>query len=220
MFGALGVSVSLSACGDPIEFEGSVDPLPFVQIETGAIHADSGFAQVWTELGPVAQSVCKESDPKYAAGFCDFELFVGSDLVPWKNAQMIVAANGKPGIHIGGGMAASALNQDQIAFILAHEAAHRIAGHSIGAANLKADREGAFSLALSPQKSLELEADVIGTILVSMAGFDPLQGAEAIKVFSDSRLEESTTHPSFSQRFAVVQATIKAREAGEQILWN
>ena len=121
-------------------------------------------------------------------------------------------------------------NDDEIAFILSHEAGHQIARHlmrrasnqalgawvALGAASAAGitDREalqtigklgGAFG-ALSYSKEHELEADRLGTIIAHQAGYDPVLGAKSFARFPGSSSFLST-HPPSNARYQTVLRT-------------
>jgi predicted Zn-dependent protease len=125
---------------------------------------------------------------------------------------------------------ADARNQDELAFVLGHEAAHHIAGH-IPQTQARAT-EGALVgglLAtlggLDPQsvdtfaqlgatvgarrfsKEFELEADALGTVITARAGYSPVRGAAFFNRIPDPGDRFLGSHPPNADRIRVVQAT-------------
>ncbi|MDO7617936.1 MAG: M48 family metalloprotease, partial [Planktomarina temperata] len=119
--------------------------------------------------------------------------------------------------------------QDELAFIMSHEAAHHILGH-IARQNQNA-RAGAQLLgglayiisggsedsiragvqlgaeigARTYSKDFELEADALGTRIAARAGYDPLRGAEFFFRIPDPGNQFLGSHPANAARLATVQ---------------
>ena len=125
---------------------------------------------------------------------------------------------------------AGARNEDELAFVLGHEAAHHIAGHIgrqqqnavagavifAGLATLSggdasavrnAQRLGAQFGARTYSKDFELEADGLGTIITKRAGYDPLRGAEFFTRIPDPGDKFLGTHPPNASRIETVRRT-------------
>ena len=122
-------------------------------------------------------------------------------------------------------------NTDELAFVMAHEAAHHIQGHlarqaqnaAAGAVLLAglatiagsgpndiaaAQDIGAFVGGRSYSKNFELEADRLGTVIAYKAGYDPLKGALYFARVPDPGDRFLGTHPPNSQRYHAVKATM------------
>jgi predicted Zn-dependent protease len=123
---------------------------------------------------------------------------------------------------------ASAQNQDELAFVMGHEAAHHIAGHlgrqreaaAAGAqvfgelaarggrdeAAIRAAQElGAAVAARSYSRDFELEADALGTVITLAAGYDAIRGAQFFTRIPDPGDQFLGTHPPNAQRIATVR---------------
>jgi predicted Zn-dependent protease len=126
------------------------------------------------------------------------------------------------------GLIADARNRDELAFVMAHEAAHHIAGHiprqqrnaTLGAlvfgqlagatgGNVAVAQDlGAALAARSYSKEFELEADRLGAIVAARAGFDPLRGADFFFRIPDPGDRFLGTHPANAERVAAVRAAV------------
>jgi predicted Zn-dependent protease len=122
-------------------------------------------------------------------------------------------------------------NEDEIAFILSHEAGHQIARHilqtqqnqqlgalilgsaaaSLGADVNEAARLGSFLGTRVYSQEFELEADRIGTILAHRAGYNPRIGALSFNRFG-GKGGILSTHPASQRRIQTVNATMKQLE--------
>ncbi|HEY8497327.1 MAG TPA: M48 family metalloprotease [Limnochordales bacterium] len=123
----------------------------------------------------------------------------------------------------------AALNDDQLAGVMAHELAHTVYSHSMeqlsllqsleqialvlvkgeGAAGLAADI-GRYLLALGYSRSQEAEADRVGQRWAAAAGFDPLGLPQALRVLDDSPAPGGvaaylSTHPATAQRISTLE---------------
>ena len=70
-----------------------------------------------------------------------------------------------------------------------------------------AQRLGAQVGARTYSKEFELEADALGTIIASRAGYDPLLGAEFFNRIPDPGDKFLGTHPPNAERIATVRRT-------------
>lgn len=174
---------------------------------------------------PVAEAECRALTKGVP---CDFTIVVDDRLGEPANAFQTVDRSGRPVIGFTLALIYDAQNQDELAFILGHEAAHHISGHlaltqvssEVGAriAGALAQARGGspeavqVALALGAEigarafsKEFELEADALGTRIAAHAGFDPVRGAAYFTRIPDPGNEFLGTHPPNSARIAVVQ---------------
>jgi len=169
---------------------------------------------------------------------CDFRIVVDDTAGAPPNAFQTLDDTGRPIIAFTIPLIAEVRNQDEMAFILAHEAAHHIAGHlarqqqnaslgaavfgqlagAIGGSNpdaiVAAQQFGAALGARTYSKDFELEADALGTVIAARAGFNPLIGAEFFFRIPDPGNSFLGTHPANADRVAIVRRT--AAEFGFQ----
>lgn len=222
----------LSACASPPANPkaGSVKiptPLPAISAPDPARlsgrRAVQNFITVVEAVEPVAERFCRETAPLLN---CDFRIVVDEVINAPPNAYQTLDRNGRPIIAFTISLIAEARNTDELAFILAHEAAHHIEGHlaqqrrnaTIGAvllgglvaglnpeAQRTAERIGATIGARSYSKEFELEADALGTVIAARAGFDPLRGAAFFARIPDPGNRFLGTHPGNAERLRTVQ---------------
>ena len=186
------------------------------------------FVTVVNILEPVAERECRVRQPRFN---CDFNIIVDDRPGIPPNAFQTVDRNGRPIIAFTLSLLAETANRDEIAFVMAHEAAHHIAGHldrqrqvaTVGAvvfgqlagvfgadtqeAVRSAQEMGAAVGARRFSREFELEADALGTIIAARAGFDPVRGAEFFWRIPDPGNQFLGTHPPNAERVAVVRRT-------------
>lgn len=187
--------------------------------------AARNFAEVVRRVEPVAEKECRQRAPQLD---CDFNIVIDRrEKRP--HAFQTRNSKGRPQIVFTIGLISDARNQDELAFILGHEAAHHIAGHIDRAienaergalllgsiaqaagqspAQVKAAvRVGAAVGARTYSKNFELEADTLGTRISFEAGFNPLRGAQFFNRIPDPGDQFLGTHPPNAQRFARVRS--------------
>ena len=105
-----------------------VPPVPAVSLDgrPSPQQAVANFLVVVRRVEPVAEQTCRAANP---ALNCDYQIVVDDDLRQPPNAFQTVGRLGRPIIVLTIGLIAEARNQDELAFILGHEAAHHVAGH-------------------------------------------------------------------------------------------
>ncbi len=192
------------------------------------------FLEVAQDVEPVAEAVCRTETPDQN---CDFAILVDRDPRSGVNAFQTLDREGRPVIILTLGLIAIFENEDELAFVLGHEAGHHIARHipeqrrsaaegarvfgeiaTAGGADARgiarAAELGAFVGARSYSRSAELEADAVGTVIASRAGYDPLAGARLFMRLPDPRMGLLSTHPPNADRLAVVRRTLAGLRAG------
>ena len=221
------LALALVGCGapQPRAVGPIVDPAR-AEIEFQARSAAQRMVDVTTRIEATAETVCRERAPSLN---CDLEFLIDANPRALPNAFQTVARDGRPLIVITASLVVEARNADELAFILAHEAAHHIEGHidrqrrnaRLGAvimaqkAGLAPDprslREAvAFGAAVGARtyaKDFELEADRLGTIITAQAGYDPLRGAEFFFRIPDPGNVFLGTHPPNADRVKAVTET-------------
>ncbi|MDF3412896.1 M48 family metalloprotease [Sulfitobacter sp. M57] len=221
---------SLAAC----------DVAPVGQSPTTPVPAPSGapamspnqaarsFVRVVQTLEPVAERECRA---RTSGVNCDFNIVVDDRPGQPANAFQTLDKNGRPVVAFTMALIADARNEDELAFVLGHEAAHHIGGHIArqqqnavagavifaGLATLSgggaeavrsAQKLGAQVGARSYSKDFELEADALGTIITKRAGYDPLRGAQFFTRIPDPGDKFLGTHPPNASRIDVVRRTV------------
>ncbi|WP_262879797.1 M48 family metallopeptidase [Roseicyclus sediminis] len=192
------------------------------------------FLAVAQEVEPVAEAVCRTETPDQN---CDFAILVDRDPRVGANAFQTLDRQGRPVIILTLGLIAIFENEDELAFVLGHEAGHHIARHipeqrrsaaegarifgemaMAGGADAReierAAELGAFVGARSYSRSAELEADAIGTVIAYRAGYDPLRGARLFSRLPEPEMRFLSTHPPNAERQGVVRRTLQSLGAG------
>ena len=221
------VVMGLAGCVQTVGPAPVQQPQGAVPVSQTARAAARNFVQVVDTVEPVAEQECRRVAP---GANCDFQLVVDDRPGQPPNAFQTLDAQGRPVVAFTVGLIAEARNVDELAFVMGHEAAHHIAGHIdrqrqaaaagavifAGLATLTgADRNGVRAAqdlgaavgARSYSKEFELEADRLGTIIASRAGYDPVRGAEFFTRIPDPGNRFLGTHPPNAQRIQVVRET-------------
>ena len=187
--------------------------------------AATNFVTVVRRVEPVAEQACREQTRGVN---CDYLVVVDDRPRQQPNAFHTVDRAGRPVIGFTLALIADAQNQDELAFILGHEAAHHIEGHIArgqqaavaGAvvAGALAQLGGADAATIRSMQDLggqvgvrtfakgfELEADALGTRIALRAGYDPVRGAEYFTRIPDPGNRFLGTHPPNADRLATVR---------------
>lgn len=203
---------------------------PASQSTAGAPMTRSAFAAVVARVEPVAERECRS---RLRGGNCDFLVQIDPDKRAAPNAYQSETDDGRPVITFTESMIASTSNPDELAFVMAHEAAHHIRGHlarqaqnaaagavifaglatltgGSGADIETAQQLGAALGARSYSKEFELEADQLGTIITAKAGYNPLKGAQFFARIPDPGDRFLGTHPPNAERVQIVRQTSAA----------
>ncbi len=195
--------------------------------------AARNFVTVVDRVEPVAERVCRQ---RSVAANCDFQIAIDDRPNQQANAFQTVDEAGRPYLVFTLPLIAQAKNQDELAFVLGHEASHHIAGHitrqdqsaitgaivaGVIASASGADPEmvraaqdfGAEIGARTYSKEFELEADALGAEIAYKAGYDPVTGMAFFDRLPDPGDEFLGTHPAMSQRKAAVMKVTEALRA-------
>tara|TARA_R110002020_G_scaffold451607_1_gene665635 strand:- start:32169 stop:32867 length:699 start_codon:yes stop_codon:yes gene_type:complete len=223
-FAALGLVAALAACDvTPVIPSGPAVSPPQNSARTNA----RNFVQVVNTVEPVAERECRARTTNLN---CDFNIVVDDRPGQPANAFQTLDRQGRPIIAFTLALIDDARNEDELAFVMGHEAAHHIAGHiarqqqnavagavifaglatlSGGDANTvrSAQELGAQVGARSYSKDFELEADALGTIITQRAGYDPIRGAAFFTRIPDPGDRFLGTHPPNASRIEIVRRT-------------
>lgn len=202
-----------------------------VPVPDSVVAQARSFVAVMERLEPVAEAECIARNPR---ANCDFLIVVDDRPGMPPNAFQTLGRDGRPILAITVALLSEIANEDELAFVMAHEASHHIAGHLarqdenaiLGATvfgHLAAQRAGATEASIrqaqrlgaelgarSYSKEFELEADALGTLVAARAGFDPLRGAEFFLRIPDPGNRFLGTHPSNAERIATVRRAAAA----------
>lgn len=192
--------------------------------------AARNFSAVVGRMEPVAERECRA---RRVNANCDFRIVVDTTPGAEPNAFQTQDGAGRPIIAFTVRLIGLARNQDELAFVMGHEASHYILAHMVrqertamtgailtGVATAalggdptaiqQAQQMGASLGARAYSKDMELEADQMGTILAWEAGFDPLRGAQFFNRLPDPGDDFLGTHPPNAQRLQIVRQTMAA----------
>ena len=193
--------------------------------------AARNFVSAVARVQPLAERICRERTRNTP---CDFRIIVDNDPSKGVNAYQTVGDNGEPILGFTLPLIAEARNQDEIAFVIGHEAAHHILGHipqtqrnaGTGAilagilvaagggdagAIQNAQQIGATLGARGYSQRYELQADYLGVEITERAGFDALRGAEFFNRIPDPGDSFLGSHPPNAERMNTVRAAVNAR---------
>ncbi len=189
--------------------------------------AAQNFVTVVERVEPVAEAVCRDRTRRVN---CDFQIVVDSNPQNPPNAFQTVDRRGRPILVITIALIADMRNQEELAFVLGHEAAHHIRGHLSrredsmvrgavlagvlatieggGQADIRrAQNIGATLGARAFSKEFELEADELGSLIAFRAGYDPVVGARYFTRIPDPGNVFLGSHPPNAERVALVRRT-------------
>ena len=191
--------------------------------------AQAAFSRAVSRVEPVAESYCREQNPQFPRRGCDFQFRISTDPRLGENAFQTIEDNGQPRVTFTMALLQKMNNEDEIAFILGHEAGHQIAQHiyqtaanqQIGAllvagllassgqatdASLQqAANIGAFLGNRAFSKEYELEADVLAVRISARAGYNPVKGAQPFVRQETGSAALLSTHPPSAQRYQTIR---------------
>jgi predicted Zn-dependent protease len=213
---AAALAILLASCGTTYDVPvATTTPQPGVTlVQTGSppprrpyAAARADWDRVVGRVRPQAESFCREENPGRPRDFCTFTIrLVENPRMP-PNAFQTIGNDGRPLLVMTSNLLADTRNADEIAFVLAHEAGHHVAGHlqrqqanvaigalilgSLAAATIgpgtdraSADRIvadamdlGAFAGQRVYSQAFELEADTLGAFIAARSGYSPDTGA-------------------------------------------
>jgi len=224
---SFGLLLGLGACAAALPPQ--PDPLASDVALLSPNDAVHNFIAVVETLEPVAETICRDTDP---ALNCDFLIVVDGTPDAPANAFQTLDDTGRPVVALTVPLIANVRNRDELAFIISHEAAHHILGHIAqqnesamtgayilgGLASIlsggdeekarKGAELGAQIGVRTYSKSFELQADALGAVIAARAGFDPLKGAEFFFRIPDPERSLLPSHPASAERFATVQRAV------------
>lgn len=186
------------------------------------------FQTVVRRMEPVAEQICRQRTQTRPVD-CDFKIVLDTRRNQPPNAYQSQDASGRPVLTFTQALVADVRNQDELAFVVGHEAAHHIQHHLSrkqggaiagavlgagiaavlgggGAAVDMASNVGANVGARSNSKNYELEADALGTVITKRAGYNPVRGAEYFNRIPDPGDRFLGSHPPNAKRIETVRA--------------
>jgi hypothetical protein len=232
---AVAACLLVGACAAPRDGGPEAGRVAVPAVGSEAQGSVRSFVQVVSDLEPVAEAECRRVDPNRN---CDFRIVVDDRPGLPPNAYQTIDGSGRPLLAVTVGLFELVRNEDEMALILSHEAAHHIAGHldrqarnaALGAqifgeaairtagATPEAIRIASeFGAALGARqfsKELELEADAVGARVALLAGYNPLRGAALLTRLPDPGNRFLGTHPSNAERIATVELAVAQARGG------
>lgn len=240
---ALAGVLAVAGCGVPVTGVAVPEAPPTT---TGTVQTDAGpvdsrtaarnFVAVARRMEPQIERECLA---RTQGVNCDFQIVVDDRPGQSPNAFQTRDSSGRPIIGFNLPLIAEARNEDEMAFVMGHEAAHHILGHLdaqqrvattgglvagaivsvaggggmlAGAARQVGGAVGARAYA----KDFELQADQLGTVIAWNAGFNAERGAAFFARVPDPGDHFLGTHPSNGRRVEVVAQTVAALRAGQR----
>jgi Zn-dependent protease with chaperone function len=204
----LALCLALAACGTTYAVPQATAPGPVVApgpapATPAGARRPADFVRVASRIEPVAEAMCREQAP---GANCDYLIGLERDPRMPPNAFQTLNDEGRPVIIVSAALLREMQSDDELAFVLSHEASHHIAGHiprqqqqqALGALVLgglvaatgqaygtpasddairQAMDVGAYVGARAYSQSYELEADTVGAYVAARAGYDPERGA-------------------------------------------
>lgn len=190
--------------------------------------AAGNFIRVVSRVEPMTEDLCRQ---RTRGVNCDFQIVIDDRPGQGPNAFQTLDSNGRPILGFTLALIADARNEDEIAFVLGHEAAHHILGHvpqtqqtamagammagilaqatGADAATVQsAQRMGASVGARRYSRAFELEADALGAEIALYAGYDPVLGTGFFDRLPDPGDRFLGSHPPNAQRKAQVAAVV------------
>lgn len=190
--------------------------------------SERDFVRIAARVEVIAEAECLEA---LARRNCDFLIIIDDRAHQPSNAFQFITENSRPVLAVTVSLLDEVQNDDELAFVIGHEAAHHVAGHidqqmamanqgallgSFTAAILGADAEaiqtardiGAFVGSRQFSKQHELEADQLGAVIALKAGFDPEKGVTYFTRIPDPGEEFLGSHPSNADRIEAVQSAV------------
>lgn len=221
---AIGLLTACTAPGSNAGLSGLTGPSGEL---SPSLQSKRAFLSVVSTVEPVAERECRA---RTSGVNCDFNIVVDERPDQPANAYQTLDRNGRPIIAFTLQMIEDVENEDELAFVMSHEAAHHIRGHiqrqrdsqiagAVLAGSLAALVGGSSEVVRSAQetgaivgartfsKTFELEADELGTIIAARAGYDPLVGALFFDRIPDPGDTFLGTHPPNAQRQELVRRT-------------
>lgn len=189
--------------------------------------AYQSFLQVVSRVEPVAERECRT---RTRGMNCDFHIVIDATRNLPPNAFQSLSEDGRPVLTFSLSLIEDMDNDDELAFVVGHEAAHHVLAHI--AREVEHAKEGAEVFARLAQqtggseddvrsayilgaavgarsysKEFELEADAMGTVIAHKAGYDPVRGAAYFTRLPDPGNEFLGSHPPNAARIEIVKLT-------------
>lgn len=186
------------------------------------------FAAIAARMEPVIERECRA---RRRGASCNYIIQVETHPKAPSNAYQGEDRYDRPTITFTRKLLAELRTDDEIAFVVGHEAAHHmrghlpvkvealtagwlagsVAAHVAGASEKEAAEIAALGglVAISGfSKEFELEADALGAVITEIAGYDALAGAQYFRRMKDPGHKYLGTHPPNAQRLQTVRRAV------------
>ena len=233
--GLIGICALLSGCDErpfAATLEATYAPTLTGQTQqsfASAADARKAYVRIAGEIKPIADKLCRRRTKDIN---CDFRFIVEPGKKGRSNAYQYLDEAGRPVVAFTPALIEDARNEDEIAFVMGHEAAHHIEGHilrrirdaqataiifnSTAKSNGKSAREvradtitGEEVGARIYSKDRELEADALGTQITMRAGYSAIKGSAFFARIPDPGDRFLGTHPPNAARVKIVRDTVR-----------
>ena len=181
------------------------------------------FASVAGRIEAVAERECRR---RTQGMNCDFQMVLDKRAFAAPNARQTLDNRGRPIIKVTRTLIEKLNNADELAFVIAHEAGHHIAGHlprSRGTLGLAQIQYGSIKMpGVTPvsadagqtgkkemQRYFELEADAFAAFLSRRAGFNARKGAQCISRMHHPGHGRHASHPAHEMRLQLINAVLR-----------
>lgn len=210
-------------------------PSPSVTRQQSPAQAARSFVSVVRTMEPAIERECLAR--RTAPINCDYQFVVDDRPGLEPNAFQTLGRDGRPIIGFTLSLLAAAQNDDELAFVVGHEASHHMLNHltqrqnaasagaviltglaaasGVDASSLEiAQRVGAQVGARYYSKEWELQADYLGAIVAIKGGYDPVRGARFFERMPDPGDRILGSHPSRAARQQQVSKAVADVVAG------
>ncbi len=216
----------------PVTSTGPAPAPTAAEVTRSSKAATNSFRRSVRRIEPIAERRCRAKNPDFRARSCDFRFAISNDPKLGRNAFQSIGRDGRPQVTFTLALLRVMRNDDEVAFVLAHEAGHQISRHlqkasaqqQLGAALLggllaasgnaseqsvrQAAGLGAFLGRRAYSKKFEFEADRQAVFISMEAGYDPLKGAQPFTRVETGTRQFLGTHPPSSDRLRRIQRAI------------
>jgi Zn-dependent protease with chaperone function len=200
----------------------------------------ASFTRVQNRMMPIIRQTCHNARRSAPTLNCNFNIKVIANAGRGPDARMGLDRNGKPLVTFNTAMLQATQNDDELAMVLAHEAAHQIAQHiekrksaviagaqanatkaqATGGDVKKAATIGAVTAAVVYSQAFELQADKIATQMILRGGYAPKTALNLLDRLPENsqRLSLHPTHPARIQLVEQITREFLAEEANSRVL--
>ncbi len=237
-------ALTLAACSTPSPSQKPTKQTVSRTIQTPTIRSlaagTASFNRVQTNMMPIIKRTCRQTQRTSPTLNCNFNVKVVPNLGRGPDARMGLDRTGKPMITFNTAMLQATQNDDELAMVLAHEAAHQIAQHiekrkvavnaaaranaqkaqSTGGDVKKAAQIGAVAAAVVYSQAFELQADKIASQMILRGGYAPTKALNLLDRLPENsqRLSLHPTHPARIRLVEQITTDFLREEASGRVL--